>query len=120
VTGRRKKVTASKEADALFGKIVRSPGFCRYCGSTVAVQCAHGFSRRYRATRWDLRNAWPLCRACHMRFTHNPLAWDEYLLETWGQALYAEMRALALNGPTPDPRDIVAELRPIWQQLEAA
>lgn len=120
MTGPRKKASASKEADLLFGKIVRSPGRCVECGSTFAIQCAHGFSRRYRSVRWDRRNAWPLCRADHMRFTHNPLLWDLWLHDAWGDVLYAEMRDLALHGPTPDPRDVVAELRPIWKQLEEA
>lgn len=114
------KTAAAAEADVLFGKIVRSPGRCVECGSVAFIQCAHGFSRRYRATRWHLQNAWPLCSACHKRYTENPLKWEVWLHRVWGDEKYAEMRDLALNTPTPDPREVVAELRAIWNELEAA
>lgn len=115
-----RKLSASKTADALWGLIVRSAGACCICGETFALQAMHGFSRRYRATRWDRRNGFPGCRSHHMYFTHHPLEWDEWLIATWGSHLYHEMRQLALYGPTPDPRDIVAELRPIWNQISEA
>lgn len=53
-----------------------------------AFQCAHGFSRRYHSTRWDPLNAWTLCRGCHVRWTHDPLGWDEWMMthvdDYWG------------------------------------
>lgn len=125
MTTKRKKVAGSKSAavdiaDDLFGKIIRYGRCCAECGSPMYIQCAHGFSRRYRATRWHRDNAWPLCRACHKRYTENPLKWEVWLRTVWGDEKYDEMRDLALNGTTPDPREVVAELRPIWNQLEAA
>ena len=98
----KKRMALTKKADALFGKIVRAPGVCAECGSTEVIQCAHGRSRRYYATRWDERNAFSLCRACHMRYTHNPLLWEEWLRDKWGDALYDELWQLALRGPKPD------------------
>lgn len=101
----------SAQCDALFGKLVRLPGRCVICGSTDRVQCAHGFSRRYRAIRWDFRNAWPMCAAHHYKYTLNPLEWDDWLLDTWGELLYAEMRALALSGERPDLKKLAESLR---------
>lgn len=104
----------TKECDALFSRIVRQEGRCasrRLARHGGVLQCAHGISRAYKATRWDLRNAWCLCQACHMYFTHHPLEWDLWLHETWGEELYAEMRALALTHRKPDVRELVVELR---------
>lgn len=112
-SGRRKKkgATLLATADALFGQLIRSPGRCFECGSTSNLQCAHGFSRRYMKIRHDLRNAWCLCAACHMRYTHNPIAWDDWLRDKWGEAQYAQMRFLALSGPKADLKETVARLR---------
>lgn len=101
----------SAQCDVLFSKLVRAPGRCVICGSSDRVQCAHGFSRRYRAVRWDRRNAWALCQAHHLFYTHRPLEWDTWLHEQWGDELYAEMRALALAGERLDLKALVAELK---------
>ena len=84
-TGRkkgRKKSGPLVKCDTLFGQIVRSTGVCagRCEGKPSGVlQCAHGFSRRYRATRWDERNAWCLCQGCHLYWTLRPLEWDDWM-----------------------------------------
>lgn len=99
--GRVKKGTSKKaqvdHLDRLFSVLTRAGGKCLNCGSTGRLQCAHGFSRRYRSVRWDPRNAFCLCQGCHMFYTHRPLEWDEWLLERWGPELYAELRSLALS-----------------------
>jgi len=107
-----KRATA-KQCDAVFGRIVRAPGICMNCGSTEVIQCAHGFSRSYRATRWDRRNGFNLCRKCHMHYTHRPLEWDAWLRRLWGDRLYDEMRALALTHLCPDLDELFAELKAI-------
>lgn len=110
------------ECDRLFSLIVRSRGRCEIdgCGSTDWLQCAHGFSRRYRAVRWDERNALCACRAHHVYFTHRPLEWDEFLVTRWGEDLYAELRSLALNGPNPDAATELLRLKSVLSELEAA
>lgn len=105
------KTQQMRRCDTLFGQIIRLPGRCYICGSTEVIQCAHGFSRSYRATRWDERNAWCLCRRHHMYFTQKPLEWDDWMRSEMGEALYAEVRTLATTGRNPDYSETLARLQ---------
>lgn len=98
----KKRQSAGKACDEMISKIVRSRGACEECGQTWDLQCAHGFSRSYRRVRYDERNLFCLCRGCHVKYTHRPLEWDDWLRSRWGDDLYAEMRRLAREGPVPD------------------
>lgn len=95
--GKPSAKTARDGLDRMFSALVRNVGVCEICGATSDHQCAHGFSRRYLSVRWDRRNAFCLCRGCHMKYTHRPLEWDEWLRARWGEDLYWEMRHLALQ-----------------------
>lgn len=111
---RRRKGDKTRQrdlCDTLFGKLVRSRGGCIRCGRLDDLQCAHGFSRSYYATRWDERNAFPACRGCHLYYTVRPLEWDCFLHETWGDDLYAELRALALTHRRPDMAELLETLK---------
>lgn len=107
---RKKRISLSKQADALWSKLVKLPGRCYSCASTERLQAAHGFSRRYRGTRWLPINGFPLCSMEHMYWTHRPLEFDEWLRIQWGQPVYDELRALALKKATPDFPAIIAAL----------
>lgn len=118
---KRKARAPYKVADELFSKIIRlRDGCCRKCGSSEYLQCAHGFSRSYRAVRWDEINAFALCRGCHTYFTHHPLEWDEWLLDEWGEGVYRQVRQRALRDPNPDLAEIVPVLRARLAELETA
>lgn len=106
-----KKQTMTAQLDALCGSIVRARGRCEVCGKTSDLQWAHGFSRRYRMVRWDLRNGFAICRGDHLKYTMRPLEWDEWLRARWGDALYAELRALALSEQKVDHKAVLASLR---------
>lgn len=110
---KKKRVNYSKECDRLFSLIVRSVGHCESGRTEHAgnLQCAHGFSRRYHATRWDRRNAWAMCAGCHFYFTVHPLEFDNWLYERWGTVQYLRMRNLALRGPLPDLAVLLIELK---------
>lgn len=111
---RRKKGVKTRrmeECDALFGKLVRAPGRCVECGSNEFIQAAHGFSRSYRAVRWDDRNCFPLCRSHHVYWTHRPLEWDQWLRAVWGDEQYDAIRWQALSHQAPDMDELVVELR---------
>lgn len=96
--------------DRIFSILIRADGECVHCGTTERLQCAHGFSRRYRSVRWDTRNAFCLCQRCHMFFTHRPLEWDEWLKDRWGEDLYDEVRAAALGIKKVDLDSVREEL----------
>lgn len=99
-----------KMADKLWSLIIRAAGKCRMCGSGERLQAAHGFSRRYLGTRFDLRNGWCLCSGCHMRYTHDPLSWDNIIRSELG-VLYDPMRQTALGKSLPDYEAIIADLK---------
>lgn len=118
----KKKVSKSaraKSCDVMFSKIVRVIGYCQNCPSTENLQAAHGFSRSYRAVRWDFRNCFALCRSCHVYFTHRPLEWDVWLRKAWGDVLYDELRALALTYTYPDIEVLYGELKARLEQVAA-
>lgn len=105
------RVNQTKTCDSLFSKVIRSRGSCENCGQTTTLQCAHGFSRRYRAVRWDERNAFCFCARCHLYYTMRPLEWDDWLLERLGEQLYSELRGLALHAANPVLRDMLTILK---------
>lgn len=95
----------AKKADDLWSAIVRRRGFCilcvdprftdlRYRGSRYVLQGAHGFSRRYRGTRWELRNGFCLCAGHHCFYTADTLGWDTILRMAWREE-YNPMRERA-------------------------
>lgn len=107
-----------KKCDEIFSRIIRAEGRCvaeyfrdRAVAHNGNLQCAHGFSRSYKAVRWDRRNAFCLCAAHHTYYTHHPIEWDLWLLDRWGIETYAEIRDLALTHRTPDLELVLAELK---------
>ncbi len=117
---KRPKRNYSAQADKLCGAVVRARGVCEvtdYSEHSGPLQWAHGFSRSYRAVRWDLRNGFCLCAGHHFWFTNNPIAFDDWLRAKWGAPLYWEMRQLANAGVKPDFPSLIAFLK---EQLEAA
>lgn len=83
------------KADVLFSKIIRSTGRCLRCGSTENLQCAHIISRKYSATRTDLRNAYCLCAKDHFYFTNWPREFSRFVTEHTGSELYDELKLKA-------------------------
>jgi hypothetical protein len=119
------KTHATEEADRRFSRAIRAEGSCaaRFFDSVACaggLQCAHGFSRRYRSTRWDERNAFPLCQAHHTYYTHRPIEWDLWLRERWGENLYLILQAKALATTPPDLEDVLAEFADFAQEREAS
>lgn len=105
------KAALAREADKLWSLLVRRPGLCEICGSRFRLQGAHGFSRRYRNTRWLLINGFCLCSGCHVYFTHRDLEWQDFLRRSWGESVYDELRRLALRTTAPDVAAALAKLR---------
>ena len=107
---RKAEKIRDKDLDFLFSKVVRLPGRCvvdldwfikntdrkpqdvRHSGQ---LQCSHRQSRRYYGTRWDLRNADPMCSACHTWFTRHPIEFEEWQKEVSGEAEFERNKAQA-------------------------
>ena len=101
------------QCDRVFSKIIRARGTCEAADGSCKgnLQCAHGFSRSYRAIRCDERNAFCLCAHHHVFFTHRPLEWDQWLRRAWGNLGYDVMRDLALANERTDWKALLPELK---------
>lgn len=94
VATKTKRTTLRNKCDKLFSIFIRARDkVCVACGSARNLQCAHVFSRRYLKVRWDERNAVALCAGCHVKFTHFPLEWEDFIIERMGQDEYTQLRA---------------------------
>lgn len=110
----------AREADRLWSRIIRYGGSCEAWAQqppkcSGSLQGAHGFSRRYRNTRWLPINGFCLCAAHHTFFTHRFLEWQDWLRQTWGAEVYNELRLTALRAYKPDVKAALEAL-----QTEAA
>ncbi len=106
-----KRASLARECDRLWSLIVRSRGASELSSNPSNLQAAHGFSRRYRATRWLPINGFCLTAGEHVSMTYNPLAWDEWLRYRWGQPVYDELRAIALKNEKQDMPAVLAKLK---------
>jgi hypothetical protein len=77
---------------------------CRkvYTPPTNALQCAHHFTRRIKATRVDPDNALALCTGCHTHLDSNP-----YQKEAFWRAEIGDERFDALAARAHSRRDRV-------------
>jgi hypothetical protein len=126
-TMKRGKTNATTKADVLFSRLVRDRDHaCVRCGSPNNLQCAHIWSRRYRALRWRFENAITLCAGCHMYFTLRPAEWAEWCEERFfsvrgpresrtsnidDETTYWGLRQRALNDPPERAVDALERLR---------
>ena len=118
----RKKPITTKKLDDVFRDIMRSRGKCHRCGRGrehgVILQCAHGFSRRYRGTRWTEEDNFCLCSNCHVFFTWRPIEWDNYMRNAWGEEKYDRIKAQAIT--KPDKKEIYERLLARLKELTDA
>lgn len=79
-----KRSTLSNRADKLWSLKIREKGYCEAAGKdgitcSGNLQGCHIFGRRYRATRWDLRNGLCMCAAHHYWYTGRPELWYSFI-----------------------------------------
>ncbi len=134
---KRKSPNATAKADVLFSRLVRDRDqMCVRCGTVNNLQCAHIWSRRYRALRWRFENAVTLCSGCHMYFTLRPAEWAEWCegqrfgeeglttgkirmvqaMPEYAEELgwtYQQLRFRALNDPPEKAVDALARLKAV-------
>lgn len=118
--GRGKKGTATR----LHSKVIRALGICERCGesSYESLQCAHIISRKYNATRTDLRNAFCLCATCHAYFTDHPAEFGRFVDRMWAARLYDALTAKAHSGQKGSDafwQDRIDFLKDIYEQITA-
>lgn len=61
------------QCDILFSRIIRSKGYCEWCGARLpaaSLQCCHVISRSVLALRYDPDNAFCGCYRCHLTRWH--------------------------------------------------
>ena len=108
---RASRMALRRKADRLFSVAIRDRdgNQCRECGSAFRVQCAHIVSRRYDATRWSMDNAVALCAKHHMKWTHDPLGWDDWVTERFGPGRLRGLKVRARQGVAKVDLEAVVE-----------
>lgn len=74
------------------------------------VQCNHGIDRGDVGTRWDLRNLFSGCAGLNTWAHNNKRRWYAMVRAKVGDAVYAELEALADKPPKPDYEAIEAAI----------
>lgn len=113
-TGQKRRMNATKRADALLSEIVRArPGPCFAAGFRFDCggywQACHIIRRRYQALRWKDENVVKMCGAHHTWFTHHDLEWRDFVNQDNGR--YDLLHRRALSEPSEKAVDALARLR---------
>jgi hypothetical protein len=83
------------ELDKYTGVIVRlRDRTCVTCGARQALQCSLFHSRRFPATRFDLRNCNAMCAACNRRHNHDRAPYTRFMEERYGAEVMVELDEL--------------------------
>lgn len=78
----KSKKNLKKKCDDLFSKIIRSKGYCEYCGrSDLMLNCHHIIGRIIYALRWCIGNGCCLCVKCHFEAHNNPIKFINWFKE---------------------------------------
>lgn len=105
-----KRLCAIHMADVMMGDSVKAEEMCcRKCGSRNGLQWAHVRRRNYMAIRWDRDNSMALCAACHLRYTHHPLEFEQWCRDVG--VPFDELRRRALTEPPMDPLEVIERLQ---------
>lgn len=70
---------------------------CVTCGSFRNLQCSHFYSRRYLATRFDLRNCNAMCGRCNRRHNDDPFPYLNYMNKHYGEEVVSGLHALRMS-----------------------
>jgi len=84
------------KADKFFSEVIRSVGYCEAkdwddLKCSPQLQCMHIISRKYNATRCDLRNAFSGCAAHHRYFTDHPRQFSRFITTTCAHKYYDDV-----------------------------
>lgn len=112
------KSTMTNKLDKICSQIIRSRGYCERCGPHTPVpyeklQCAHIYSRTYRAVRWLLLNLLCLCASCHFWAHKNPTEFADWVRDHIGADNYTLLRTIKNS----IKRWTVIEMQELYQAL---
>lgn len=97
----QRKETPVRLLDDLARQVVlhRDGHKCRRCGTAEPpLDCAHVYSRRHHAVRWDPDNLLTLCRRCHNRCHSNPAEFMHWFRDMIGDAQFTALGLRARKG----------------------
>jgi 5-methylcytosine-specific restriction endonuclease McrA len=114
----KKHKGAKGKCDALFSKIIRNTGICQRCGSREWLQTSHIVSRRYSATRTDLKNAQCLCAKCHRFFTAHPVEFGRWIFTSVGEREYDDLKRKSETVTKMDWDEELLRLADIYNNLQ--
>lgn len=118
---RAKKFKA--KCDDLWGKIVRSNGYCERCGRSkaeVQIQAAHIISRRFSNTRVLIDNGVALCAADHRYFHDHPVRFGEWIIDRIGIDKYNALERTAELTTKVDWELEFEKLKELWKSISEA
>ncbi|MDA0989077.1 MAG: hypothetical protein O2783_08185 [Chloroflexi bacterium] len=88
--------------DALFSQVIRERDnyTCRICFGNFRhdpgrLDCAHSIGRSRGSVRWDMDNAFALCRRCHNDIDQRPLDHIEFVRKELGEERYEALKVKA-------------------------
>lgn len=84
---------AKHRKDRAWSEAIHARGACEIHGAACRgrLEAAHGISRRYSATRHDLRNGFLICAEAHRFYTEHPSIWTDWLIDRLGASEYQEL-----------------------------
>ena len=99
--------TIEKKLDKKWSeKIRKRDPKCRKCKKNKSRHAAHIFSRRNKATRWDLDNGLGMCGGCHIFWGHHcPVEFTEWVKKEIGVKKFNQLKKKS-------------ETIKIWQETE--
>lgn len=66
---------------------------CAMCGSGYSLSPHHGIvKRKFRSTRWEIRNGFLLCIQHHALAENNPIFFKNWVIKRFGQSYFDEIR----------------------------
>ena len=99
------------ELDRLVSLIVRRRDRrCVTCGEARGLQCSHFYSRRYLATRFDLRNCNAMCGDCNRRHNEDAEPYLRFMRERYGEVVVAELDRIRRDGGKVADEELLLEL----------
>lgn len=102
-----------EKLDGLQAAHTRSYGRCEKCGVRTGLTNSHIIGRTYIKTQFDPRNLQCLCGSCHGYFTHNPIAFAEWVSQTTCGLYIDVMQRQALSTIVKPSYDVWLEVRTI-------